>query len=188
MSLRIENTLVAKGQRLINRIVTLRSQSVIPAYAFRRTVAPVKATDANRAKGSWAGLGTMIDSEEHAIDYEPLGHAMVLIVDSIAGALHDGGSFVLPEELNAVALVEPYDILLEGDERLKMQPDWTLQKTDLLCLLLNGHKEFHEVTGISGQSMLAAQGVRYSITQRFDLGYIDALKEDNVQDVAVPYK
>lgn len=188
MSLRIENTLVTNGQRLNNRIITLRSQSVIPTFAFRRTVAKIKAADASRDFVSWAGLGTVTDSDEHAIDYEPLGHAMVLILDSLGGAFHDGGMLILPEELTALALIEPYDITLQDDDRLKMQPDWTPKKGDLFCFLLNGHKEYHECTGIMSQSMLAGHGAKYTLAQRFDLDYLEAFKEEDIADVAVPYK
>ena len=188
MSLRIENTLETDGQRLNNRIITLRSQSVIPTFAFRRTVAKIKAADASRGFVSWAGLGAVTDSDEHAIDYEPLGHAMVLILDSISGAFHDAGMMVMPEELSSLALVEPYDITLDDEARIDMMPDWTPKKGDLFCFLLNGHKEYHECTGVMGQSMLAGHGAKYTLAQRFDLNYLDAFKEENIADVAVPYK
>lgn len=188
MSLRIENTLVASGQALTNRIITLRSQSVIPTFAFRKVVLPANTTNNDRDFVTWSGLGTVSDSDEHAIDYEPLGHAMILILDSLGGAFHDGGMFVTSEELSSMALIEPYDILLDGDDRLKLKPDWTPKKGDLFCFMLNAHKEYHEVTGIMGQSMLASQGKKYALAQRFDLNYLDAFDEEKVVDVAVPYK
>lgn len=188
MSLRIENTLVANGQALTNRIITLRSQSVIPVFAFRRVVLPVNDGDDSRDFVTWSGLGSVSNSDEHAIDYEPLGHAMVLILDSLGGAFHDGGMFVTSEELSSMALVEPYDISLEGDDRIKLKPDWTPEKGDLFCFMLNNHKEYHEVTGIMGQSMLASQGKKYALAQRFDLNYLDAFNEQDIDDVAVPYE
>ena len=189
MSLRIENVLVTDGQRLNNRIITMRSQSVIPAFAFRRTVLKLDANaEEDRRFVTWSGLGSVVDSDEHAIDYEPLGHAMVLILDSIAGAFHDGGMMVVPEELSALALVEPYDIKLDDEERVDMMPDWTPKIGDLFCFLLNGHKEYHEVTGIMGQSMVAGHGAKYALAQRFDLDYLEAFKEEDIADVAVPYK
>lgn len=117
-SLGIENTLVANGQALTNRIITLRSQSVIPVFAFRRVVLPANAGDDSRNFVTWSGLGTVSDNDEHAIDYEPLGHAMVLILDSLGGTFQDGCMFVTSEELSSMALVEPYDILLEGNVRI----------------------------------------------------------------------
>ncbi len=188
MSLRIENELVAGGQALTNRIITLRSQSVIPVFAFRRVVLPANAVNAERDFVTWSGLGTVSNSDEHAIDYEPLGHAMVLILDSLGGAFHDGGMFVTSEELSSMALVEPYDILLDGDDRIKLKPNWTPEKGDLFCFMLNNHKEYHEVTGIMGQSMLASQGKKYALAQRFDLNYLDAFDEQDIDDVAVPYE
>lgn len=117
-SLGIENTLVANGQALTNRIITLRSQSVIPVFAFRRVVLPANAGDDSRNFVTWSGLGTVSDNDEHAIDYEPLGHAMVLILDSLGGTFQDGCMFITSEELSSMALVEPYDILLEGNVRI----------------------------------------------------------------------
>lgn len=187
MSLRIENTQVALGQRLSNRIITLRSQAVIPAFAFRRVVLPVGASANPRERDTWSGLGAVSDTDEHAIDYEPLGHAMVLILDSLGGAMHDAGMVILPEELTSLALIEPYDINLQGDDRLKLKPNWEPQKDDLFCLLLNGHKEYHELTGIMGTSMLASGTNRYALAQRFNLDYLDAFDANAVSDVAVPY-
>lgn len=189
MSLRIENKLVTDGQRLNNRIITMRSQSVIPTFAFRRTVLKVDETmEEDRRFVTWSGLGSVVDSDEHAIDYEPLGHAMVLILDAIGGAFHDGGMMVMPQELSALALVEPYDITLQDDERIDMRPEWTPKIGDLFCFLLNGHKEYHECTGIMGQSMLAGHGAKYALAQRFDLNYLEAFKEEKIPDVAVPYE
>lgn len=188
MSLKIENTLVAAGTRLSNRIITLRSQSVIPAFAFRRVVLSTPNSIKERDLDTWSGLGSITDTDEHAIDYEPLGHAMVLVLDSLGGAMHNSGMMILPDEMSSMALIEPYDILLEGDERLKLKPDWEPQKGDLLCFLLNEHKEYHEVTGIMGTSMLAAGTNRYTLAQKFDLDYLDAFKDEAVADVAVPYK
>lgn len=189
MSLRIENVLVTNGQRLNNRIITMRSQSVIPTFAFRRTVLKLDANDEeDRRFVTWSGLGTIGDSDEHAIDYEPLGHAMVLILDSIGGAFHDGGMMVMPEELSSLALVEPYDITLDDEARVDMMPDWTPKIGDLFCFLLNGHKEYHECTGVTGQSMMAGHGAKYALAQRFDLNYLDAFKEENIADVETPYK
>lgn len=187
MSVRIENKLVADGQSLVNRILTLRAQSAIPAYAFRRTVLSVEGSDKPRSLDAWAGLGSITNSEEPAIDYTPLGHAMIRILDALSGAFHDTGMFVLPEEMSSLCLVEPYDILLQDEERLKNKPDWMPQKGDLFCFLLNEHKEYHEVTGVIANSMLASQGARYALAQRFDLNYLDAFNEQDIPDVAVPY-
>lgn len=188
MSLRIENVQVASGQALANRIITLRSQAVIPCFVFRRMVLPVEGSDKSRNYDSWLGLGSINDTDEHAIDYTPLGHAMMLIMDSLGGAMHDSGMMVVPDELSAIALIEPYDIALQGDDRLKMKPNWSPQKTDLICLLLNGHKEYYEVTGIMATSMLPNSTCRYAIAQRFDLDYLDAFDDSAVTDVAVPYE
>lgn len=189
MSLRIENTLITNGQRLNNRIITLRSQSVIPTFAFRRTVLKINENDENdRHRTTWSGLGSVSDSDEHAIDYAPLGHAMVLILDSLGGAFQDGGMLVIPDGFSSMALIEPYDIDLTDDDRLKIQPDWSPKIGDLFCFLLNGHKEYHECTGITGQSMMAGHGAKYALAQRFDLGYLDAFKESDIDDVTVPYK
>lgn len=188
MSLRIENKLVTDGQRLTNRIITLRSQDVIPAYVFRRTVTKIDNSDNEREFDTWSGLGTVSNSEEHAIDYVPLGHAMVKMLEMLGGGAHDTGTFIMPEDLNSIALIEPYDIDLKDDERLKLKPDWTPKKGDLFCLLLNDHKEYHECTGVMGLSMLASQGYRYALSQRFDLNYLDAFKEDEIIDVPVPYE
>ena len=188
MTLRIENQLVTEGKRLTNRIVTMRSLSAIPTFAFRRTILPLKNMSEERQAVTYSGLGMVSDSDEHSFDYEPLGHAMVHIIDSLGGAFHDSGTFVTPEDVTSMALVEPYDIDLMGDDRIKYCPDWELKKGDLLCFLLNGHKEYHECTGIMGNSMLASHGKRYMLNQRFDMDYLDAFDEDSIDDVEVPYE
>lgn len=188
MSLKIENKLVADGRRLSNRMITLRSQSVIPTFAFRRTVLAVDNEEDERSMVAWAGLGTVSNSEEHAIDYEPLGHAMALMIDNLAGKVHNSGSFAMPEEMTSLCLIEPYDIKLQGDERVTLKPDWMPEKGDLFCFMLNNHKEYHECTGVMAQSMLASQGSKYALAQRFDLDYLDAFNEEDIPDVAVPYE
>ena len=86
MSLRIENVLVTDGQRLNNRIITMRSQSVIPTFAFRRTVLKLDANDEeDRRFVTWSGLGTIGDSDEHAIDYERV-RRWHLVQDELAAA------------------------------------------------------------------------------------------------------
>ena len=187
MSVRIENKLVADGQALVNRIITLRSQSCIPTFAFRKKILSIEDSDKARALDTWSGLGSVIDSEEHAIDYEPLGHAMIIVADALGGSFHDTSMFVLPEEMSSICLIEPYDILLQDEDRLRNKPDWMPQKGDLFCFMLNEHKEYHEVTGIMAKSMLASQGARYALAQRFDLNYLDAFNEQDIADVAVPY-
>lgn len=188
MSLKIENKLVADGRRLSNRMITLRSQSVIPTFAFRRTVLPVNEDEDERDMVTWSGLGTVGNLEEHAIDYEPLGHAMALMLGNLAGAMHNSGSFAIPEEMTSLCLIEPYDIKLQGDDRVKLKPEWMPEKGDLFCFMLNNHKEYHECTGVMAQSMLAGQGSKYALAQRFDLDYLDAFNEEDITDVAVPYE
>ena len=188
MSVRIENTQVADGLALANRILIMRNQSCIPTFAFRRTVLTIENSEKARPLDTWSGLGSVLDSEEHAIDYAPLGHAMVIISDALGGAFHDTGMFVLPDQMSSVCLIEPYDILLDDDARLENKPNWLPQKGDLFCFLLNGHKEYHEVTGVMAKSMLASQGARYALAQRFDLNYLDAFNEQDIADVIIPYE
>lgn len=190
MTLKIENKLVADGQALSMRITTLRNQSAIPTFVFRRKVLTVNDDDYERSDLSWAGLGTISDSasDEHAIDYEPLGHAMVVLLDALGGAMHDSGMFITTEQFSSMVLIEPYDIKLEGDDRIRLKPDWQPKKGDLFCFLLNNHKEYHECVGIVGNSMLVSHGHRYLLNQRFDLEYLSAFKESDIKDVEVPYK
>lgn len=187
MTLRVENKLVTDARRLSNRIITLRSLSVIPCFAFRQVVLSLKDMDVDRQEVTYSGLGAISSSDEHAFDYEPLGHAMVHMIDSLGGAFHDSQTFVTPEEVSSIVLIEPYDIELEGDDRLKYAPDWEPKKGDLICFLLNDHKEYHEVTGVLSNSMLATSGKRYMLNQRFDMDYLDAFDEDSIADVVVPY-
>lgn len=189
MSMRPENVQVANGMRLSRRIVTMRNPKNIPAVVFRRKVLPAPNGNSDRHIDSWGGLGSIADSDEHAIDYEKLGHAMAIIVDSVGGTLHDNGTLIVPENFSAIAHIEPYDInIKDNDERLKTMPNWTLRKTDLVCLLLNGYKDFYEITGTMAMGKLPQAGVRYLLAQRFDLYFLDALDEKNIDDVRVPYE
>lgn len=190
MTLKIENKLVTDGQALSTRIITLRNQSTIPTFVFRRKVLTVNDDDYERSDLSWAGLGAVSDSDsdQHSIDYEPLGHAMVVLLDSLGGPMHDSGMFITPEQFSSMVLIEPYDIDLEGDDRIRMRPDWNPKKGDLFCFLLNNHKEYHECVGVVGNSLLVSHGHRYLLNQRFDLEYLDAFDESEIEDVEVPYK
>ena len=189
MSIRVENVQVAKGLHLSRRIVTMRHPKNIPAVVFRRQVLPVPNGNSDRHRDSWSGLGSVADSDEHAIDYQQLGHAMVIITDNLGGSLHDNGTLIVPEQFSAIAYIEPYDIeIKDNDERLKTMPNWTLTKTDLVCLLLNGHKDFYEITGTMAIGRLPQDGARYLLAQRFDLDFLNTLDEKNIDDVRVPYK
>lgn len=188
MTLKIENKLVTDGQALSTRIITLRNQSAIPAFVFRRKVFTVSDTDYERSDVSWAGLGVISDSDEHSIEYEPLGHAMVVLLDALGGGMSDNGIFIAPEQFSSLVLIEPYDIDLESEDRIKMRPDWTPKKGDLFCFLLNNHKEYHECVGVVGNSLLITHGHRYMLNQRFDMDYLDAFNEDDIEDIKIPYK
>lgn len=188
MTLKIENKLVTDGQALSTRIITLRNQSAIPAFVFRRKVFTVSDTDYERSDVSWAGLGVISDSDEHSIEYEPLGHAMVVLLDALGGGMSDNGIFIAPEQFSSLVLIEPYDIDLESEDRIKMRPDWTPKKGDLFCFLLNNHKEYHECVGVVGNSLLITHGHRYMLNQRFDMDYLDAFNEDDIEDIEIPYR
>ena len=188
MTLKIENKLVTDGQALSTRIITLRNQSAIPAFVFRRKVLTVNDTDYERSDVAWAGLGVISDSDEHSIDYEPLGHAMVVLLDALGGGMSDNGIFIAPEQFSSLALIEPYDIDLEGEERIRLRPEWEPKKGDLFCFLLNNHKEYHECSGVVGNSLLITHGHRYLLNQRFDMDYLDAFNEDDIDDVYTPYR
>lgn len=188
MTLKIENKLVTDGQALSTRIITLRNQSAIPAFVFRRKVFTVSDTDYERSDVSWAGLGVISDSDEHSIEYEPLGHAMVVLLEALGGGMSDNGIFIAPEQFSSLVLIEPYDIDLESEDRIKMRPDWTPKKGDLFCFLLNNHKEYHECVGVVGNSLLITHGHRYMLNQRFDMDYLDAFNEDDIEDIEIPYK
>ncbi|MCC3344529.1 hypothetical protein [Psychrobacter sanguinis] len=188
MTLKIENKLVTDGQALSTRIITLRNQSAIPAFVFRRKVFTVSDTDYERSDVSWAGLGVISDSDEHSIEYEPLGYAMVVLLDALGGGMSDNGIFIAPEQFSSLVLIEPYDIDLESEDRIKMRPDWTPKKGDLFCFLLNNHKEYHECVGVVGNSLLITHGHRYMLNQRFDMDYLDAFNEDDIEDIEIPYR
>lgn len=188
MTLKLENKLVTDGQALSTRIITLRNQSAIPTFVFRRKVLTVSDDDYERSDVSWAGLGTVSSGDEHSIDYEPLGHAMVVLLDSLGGPMHDSGMFITPEQFSSMVLIEPYDIDLEGDDRIRLRPGWHTEKGDLFCFLLNNHKEYHECVGVVGNSMLINHGHRYLLNQRFDMEYLDAFNEEDIEDVYPPYR
>ncbi len=189
MAIRIENKLVTDGQALANRIITLRSQSVIPSFVFRKQVLPTTIEpEYDRNIVAWSGLGNVSESEHPSYDYAPVGHAMVLLLDTLGGAMHDSGMLVMPEQMTATALIEPYDINLQGEERIRRKPNFTLQKTDLLCLMFNdSYKEYYEIVGNTAHSMLANHGMKYVLNQRFDLDYLDAFLEDDIDNVE-PYR
>ncbi|MDO5770072.1 MAG: hypothetical protein Q4P13_11250 [Psychrobacter sp.] len=188
MSLRKENTQVVVGQRLSNRITTMRSLASIPAFAFRKQVLPLKDKSTDRQRDTYAGVGVIGQADEHAIDYVPLGHVLIRVIDMLGGAFHEGGTLIVPEEVSSMALIEPYLMELEDDERITNMPLWQPKKGDLFCFLLNGYKEYHECVGINGNSMLAEHGKRYLLNKRFDLKYLNVLDESKIDDVATPYK
>lgn len=183
MSLRIENTLIADGRRLAVRAIVLQSLSSVPCFAFRRVILPApNSLFDDRLDEVWGGLGVASGADEHAFDYEPLGHCMVVLSAFMGGFVNDfavGFDDVLTE-----GQVEPYDIALTHRERLHQLPNWTPQKGDLFCLLLGeNHYLYLECVGKTGTSLMADFGVKYVFNQKFDLNFLDSLDKDFINDV-----
>lgn len=189
MSLRPENTQVALGRRIAQRGIVMRNMKAIPAYVLSRKVLPLgdSTNTNNRDNDTWGGLGTVAAIDQHAIDYTRKGHAIVRILDSLGGNFHESGNLVLPEDFNSIAYIEPYDIELDQTARIREVPEWEIEKNDLICLLMDGYKQYHECVGIMGQAMLASAGKRYMLAARFDLRSLDSLKEDEIPEVKEPY-
>lgn len=191
MSLRVENTQVALGRRIAQRGIVMRNMKAIPAYVLSRKVLPlgdVATNTNNRDNDTWGGLGTVSTIDQHAIDYTPKGHAIIKILDSLGGSFHESGDFVLPEDFNSIAYIEPYDISLNQTDRIRQIPDWDIEKNDLICLLMDGYKQYHEVVSITGQAMIASAGKRYALAARFDLRSLDSLRESEIPEVDEPYR
>lgn len=184
MSLRIETKLVADGRRLASRAIVLQSLQSMPCYAFRRVILPV--TDSHfthRTHETWGGLGVASDLDEHAFDYEALGHCMVAIEHFLGGTIHDNGLLIQPDEVSMTGQVEPYNPKLKGTERLKNLPDWQPQKGDLFCLLLGQDNYLYmECIGKMGTSLMADFGVRYAFNQKFNLDFLTTFDETQLTD------
>lgn len=186
MSLRVETHLVADGRRLASRSIVLQSLQSIPAFAFRKVILPIPNSKfTNRADETWGGLGVSSDiiEDEHAFDYEPLGHAMMTVEQFIGGAVHDGGMLIQPDEVSMAGQVEPYDINLTGRERLQNIPTWQPKTGDLFCMLLGEENYLYmECVGRTGSSMMADFGVKYVFNQKFDLPFLPAFDESKIDD------
>ena len=186
MSLRVETTLVADGRRLASRSIVLQSLQSIPCFAFRKVILPVpNSTFENRTDETWGGLGVSSDvkMDEHAFDYEPLGHAMLTIEQYIGGAVYDNNMLIQPDEISMAGQIEPYDINLKGRERLVNIPTWKPKKTDIFCLMLAEDSYIYmECVGRTGSSMMADFGVKYVFNQKFDLDFLPAFDESKIDD------
>lgn len=182
MSLRQETTLIADGRRLSSRAIVLQSLSSVPCFAFRKVILPVQNSHFDdRLDEVWGGLGVATDMHEHAVDYEALGHCMLMLNNFMGGYTNDiavGFDDVLVE-----GQVEPYDLNLTHRERLYHLPNWTPQKGDLFCLLLGeGNYLYLECVGKNGSSLMADFGVKYLFNQKFDLSFLDSLDTDFIND------
>lgn len=188
MSLRIETHRVADGRRLASRAIVLQSLQSIPAFAFRKVILPVPDSPfANRDDETWGGLGVAsgVMMDEHAFDYEPLGHAMLTCEQFIGGAVYDNNLIIQPEDITMAGQVEPYNINLHGRERLVNIPDWIPKVSDLFCLLLaEDNFIYMECVGRTGSSMMADFGVKYVFNQKFDLNFLPAFDESLIDDVS----
>lgn len=186
MSLHHKTPIVADGRRQAARAIVLQSMSSLPCFAFAKSIIndPNSAFD-RRVDETWGGLGVASDAEEHAFDYEPLGHAMMTMERFMGGMLHDADASVVADEVMVMGLVEPYDHTLTGRDRLINVPDWTLKKGDLLCILLAAdHYIYLECVGRLAQSIMTDFGVKYVFNQKHDLDFLDALDKDNIADIS----
>lgn len=183
MSLRIENTLIADGRRLAVRAIVLQSQSSVPCFAFRRVILPVTHSRFDdRLDETWGGLGVASTADEHAFDYEPLGHCMMVLSEFVGGFAGEFGTNF--DEIPILGQVEPYDITLTHRERLHNLPDWTPKKGDLFCLLLGENSSLYlECVGVIGSSLMGDFGVKYVFNQKFDLDFLDTLDKDFINDI-----
>lgn len=182
MSLRIENTLIADGRRLSVRAIVLQSLSSVPCFAFRRVILPVdNSVSNNRLDDVWGGLGVASGSDEHAFDYEALGHCMIVLNAYNGGFTGEFGTGF--DDVLIEGQIEPYDIGLTHRERLQNMPDWTPKKGDLFCLLLGENNYLYlECVGKSGSSLMGDFGVKYLFNQKFDLDFLDSLDKDFIND------
>ena len=188
MSLRSETNQVANGRRLACRSIVLQSLQSIPCFVFRKVILPVPNSQfADRTDETWGGLGVTSDLrfDEHAFDYEPLGHAMMAQEQFIGGAVHDGGMLIQPDEITMAGQVEPYYIESKGRERLVNIPGWQVKSGDLFCLLLGKDNYLYfECVGRTGSSIMADFGVKYVFNQKFDLDFLPAFDESKIDDVS----
>lgn len=186
MTLRIETKLIADGRRLASRSIVMQSLGSIPCYAFRKVILPVPDSQfGNRTDETWGGLGVASSADEHAFDYEPLGHAMMTMEAFIGGGVHDGNVFIQPDEVTMAGQVEPYDITLQGKDRLRYLPNWAPEVGDLFCMLLAEDNYIYvECVGRTGSSIMSDFGVKYVFNQKYDLGFLPTFDETQLADIS----
>lgn len=184
MSLRIETKLVADGRRLASRAIVLQSLQSIPCYAFRKVILPIPDSEiAERQHETWGGLGFASDFDEHAFEYQDLGHCMIVMEQFMGGAVHDGNQFVDMAEIAVSGQIEPYYPNLTKSERIKQMPDWTPKKGDIFCLLIGENNyTYLECVGRTGSSMMGDFGVKYAFNQKLDLDFLPQFDENNIVD------
>jgi hypothetical protein len=157
---------VADGRRLASRSIVMTQISSIPCVVWRKKVNPI--TDGvEREDESWGGLGVLSESDEHAIEYEQLGLACLLLDRFTGGSVNSSRTLVDSGEESIIAQIEPYIDGLTGRELLVQLPEWVPKSGDMFGFLIGDDALIWlELVSIMGQSFMSDFGTKYLLNKR----------------------
>lgn len=166
---------LANGRRIAARSLLMNGGlSVFEAAIYRRKVEGTPDEPDNRDDDAWGGIGTTTESDNHAVDYDELGPAKMMLDRFTGGGMLDNGDLVNEEQSTHMAVIEPYDEDTLEDDRAMVLPDWEPKIGDLVAMIIDVKLiVWMEVVGIPSQTIMPDNGKRYLLNKRDDLTYME---------------
>lgn len=169
---------VADGRRLATRSIVMTHIANITCVVWRKKVNPITA-GVEREDESWGGLGVLSESDEHAIEYEQLGLACILLDRFPGGTVNSSATIVDSSEESIIAQIEPYIDGLTGREQLIQLPDWEPKSGDMFGFLISEEALIWlELVSIMGQTFMTDFGTKYLLNKRDNPISIEPFKSE----------
>lgn len=170
---------VADGRRFASRSIVITSLSALSCIVYRRKITP--ALDGQtRDETLFEGGFSLTDIEQHAVEYQEQGYAMLLLDKFTGGSIHSGGDDINSGEGIFYAQIEPffYENYGKKSEMLRNIPDWKPKKGDVLAMVVTEDLvKWVEVVGVKGQSAHAHHGETYVLNIRDKLNHLEPFME-----------
>lgn len=169
---------VAEGRRLAIRSIVMTHIANIPCVVWRKKVNPI--TDGvDREDESWGGLGVLSEGDEHAIEYEQIGLARILLDRFPGGTVNSSATLVDSSDESIIASIEPYIEGVEGRQLFMQLPDWEPKTGDMFGFLISDEALIWlELVSIMGQSFMTDFGTKYMLNKRDNPISIEPFKSE----------
>ncbi|MCO8088180.1 hypothetical protein [Acinetobacter indicus] len=166
---------VADGRRFAARSIVITSLSALSCFVFRRRILPVVEGE-SRDESIYPGGHVLSNFDEHAVEYDEQGHAMLLFDKLPGGSMHSDGDSINIGEAMFYAQIEPFHFSDYGQRQnmLKNIPDWKPKKGDILAMVVSEDLiKWVEIVGVTGQTLHAHHGDKYVLNVRDRLEHLE---------------